>query len=96
MDDYYGIILNLYLYPTGESDCFEWNTNFYGNDLKSEKRSSRHECQKLCQDTTGCEFFTYDLEAHVPQTCYLKTSANERSAKEADVGYVSGPKFCGK
>ena len=86
----------LYLYLEGSIDCFEWNTNFDGNDLDSSPKKnvdSKHECQKLCQETTGCEFFTYDPKAYNPKTCYLKTSDTGRVSLK---GIVSGPKFCGK
>ena len=85
-----------YLYLTGSFDCFEWNTNFNGNDLDlspMKNVDSKHECQKLCQETTGCEFFTYDPNADNPKMCYLKTSDSGRTTRK---GIVSGPKFCGK
>ena len=88
-----------YLYLTGSFDCFEWNTNFNGNDLDLspvKNVDSKHECQKLCQETTGCEFFTYDPNAYNPKMCYLKTSDGGRITGLTAKGIVSGPKFCGK
>ena len=58
-------------------------------------KESKEECQKYCQDTSGCLYFTWVDITHpdhsVHKKCYLKNMIVEIKKKE---GTYSGPKFC--
>ena len=47
-------------------------------------------CQKLCQDTAECEFWT---TYNAGGTCWLSTSDSEKFHYS---GQITGPKFCGE
>ena len=52
------------------------------------RQNSYEDCQKLCQETRGCMFFTYDSSDN---DCYLKDNYTGRKSHS---GAVSGPKYC--
>ena len=72
--------------------CFLYDKDYYGNDYKwDDLTSSPEECQKLCQDADVCVQFTWGKNS---KACHLKHIIN--SSPGALVGYISGPKYCGK
>lgn len=77
-------------YPPAQAPlrCFEENTDFTAHDVASAVGvEDPLECQALCRETTGCEFFTW----YVIGKCYLKSSDQGRDAR---LGGTSGPKLC--
>ena len=72
--------------------CFENGIAYPGNDLNGQdakgqgKRDSPEECQQLCQETPGCNAFTYR-----PVGCWMK-STKAPGIKSSDA--VSGDKYC--
>ena len=54
--------------------------------------NSAEECQRHCQNTTGCNHFSYEKD---PRRCRLK-----KTSDEYDVQYskdtIAGPKYCGE
>ena len=66
--------------------CFEPRTDYPGNNIKSEPKTSPFACQLWCQTTASCKFFTYDLQL---AQCYLKSSDAGRSFHSS---CVSGPR----
>ena len=81
------------------SDCFE-EGNLHGFDLdqKGKKTDDVRECQKLCQKTPGCEYWTYAKKER--SLCYTKTridnwnSTYSRGEDQNPTGKISGPKWC--
>ena len=83
----------------------EQNTNFGGFELNEYcisqpttwRRESPSQCQFLCQQTDGCEQFTWISTNNSwidgRKRCCLKYQANATSTFEE--GVVSGPKACG-
>ena len=73
--------------------CFEEGVAYPGNDL--ETASSPEDCQKLCQETNGCEAFTFregKKKGRIAR-CFLKDSKLGR--KETGVtGATSGDRDC--
>ena len=53
---------------------------------------SAYQCQKKCQNISGCNFFTY--YSNNPSVCELKSSTN--GLKVGNTGYITGPKFCSR
>ena len=58
-------------------------------------KESIEKCQKHCQDTSGCNYFSWVDVTHpdplVHKKCYLKNKILESKKQE---GLYSGPKFC--
>ena len=58
-------------------------------------KESKEKCQKHCQDTSGCLYFTWVDDTHPSswnhKKCFLKDTLIESKAGE---GIYSGPKFC--
>ena len=88
-------LVNIYKY----SDCFEKDVAYPGNNLNAlisndnyangeGRRYSVGECQKLCQQTESCLFFTYSPAS---RSCYLKDKISEKQSRS---GFVSGRKEC--
>jgi len=61
------------------------NNNYGGMD-------SAEECQSLCQNTAGCEWFNWALTGFPEWGCWLKTGKG--SWTKDVVGGVSGPRKC--
>ena len=73
------------------SDCFEYGIDYYGNDLDEDYDStdSANACQVKCQQTQGCNFWTWTPDYH--NACWKKSSKGEViPATQA----VSGPAYC--
>lgn len=58
-------------------------------------KESKEECQKYCQDTSGCLYFTWVDDTHpdpsYQKKCYPKHMIAKSKKKE---GLYSGPKYC--
>ena len=88
-----------------DKTCLQLNTDFHGGDLNTVctsqptnwKRETPDECQLLCQQTDGCELFTWigpdDDWIEARQRCCLKTKVNQ--VPTVCYGAVSGTKYCG-
>jgi len=75
----------------GES-CFEEGVDYIGNDLSEghyDVTSTAAECQRACQRTSGCEFWTWDPTYHT--ACWKKTAKGQTQANSK---LTSGPKYC--
>ena len=72
-------------------NCFDENTDYYGGDLPSMpiSASSANDCQAKCQQTNGCNKFTYQKSIG---NCFLKENQGTVVADRPDL--VSGPKNC--
>ena len=49
--------------PPQPNDCFEYKTNYYGFDMEDgqyNSQASAEACQIECQNTNGCEYWTWD------------------------------------
>ncbi|KAG2513454.1 hypothetical protein JM18_008477 [Phytophthora kernoviae] len=72
--------------PDGCSDL-ETDVDYYGNDLSSALTLYPWLCCSLCQETEGCNAYTFvNLDPAGP-TCYMKTSA---AGRVASIGALSG------
>ena len=72
--------------------CFLRNIYYPGMSINSghtDLQDTAEECQLLCQQTNGCNVFTWDSER---KWCWLKTGIAGSVELE---GAISGPKFCG-
>ena len=99
------IVLILMIETTdGNPSCAEDNTAYYGNNLNmpwNEKngdlKSSSTECQRTCDKTSGCNFWSW-MKGR--KRCYLKHSKSTRHPVHGEVypgndpNFVSGPKEC--
>jgi len=75
----------------GES-CFEDGVDYIGHDLSEgqyDSVPSAAECQKSCQRTSGCEYWTWDPTYHT--ACWKKTAKGQTQANSK---VTSGPKYC--
>eukprot|EP00922_Rhytidocystis_sp_ex-Travisia-forbesii_P016185 GHVS01024069.1.p1 GENE.GHVS01024069.1~~GHVS01024069.1.p1 ORF type:complete len:399 (+),score=54.71 GHVS01024069.1:147-1343(+) len=75
-----------------DRSCFECDIDYYDFDVKKIENgiTSITDCQKLCQDHSMCDFFTF-VESW--GGCYLKHSRKGRIAETTNV-LVSGVKYC--
>merc|ERR1712002_1085025 len=65
----------------GGESCFEEGVDYIGNDLQEghyDSTSSAAECQKACQRTNGCEYWTWDPTYHT--ACWKKTAKGQTQA----------------
>ena len=69
-------------------DCYDYQIDYIGNDLKNFRVGSVWECQKACQDEQSCQFWTFLKPNH----CWLKDSKTIASGKNENL--ISGPKRC--
>ena len=77
-----------------DTECFEKNIDFYGNDIKFVSGANPLTCQQECQQNDKCEFWTYDTSTGgIGLNCWLKTKGDYR-IQNSD--RASGPKYCGK
>ena len=81
-------------YSFGHQSCFENGKDYPGFDIYQNGiyTSDADQCQKLCQNTSSCEYWTWLLDYDGKDgLCYLKYSkeqvVNENKA-------ISGPKYC--
>merc|ERR1719500_1874403 len=71
-------------------DCFKAG-DYYGAGLPGGRRlgvASPEKCQKICQQTTGCNYFTW----HSAKRCYLKSKPGTRGLIRITI--TSGPRQC--
>ena len=78
------------------NDCSKPGDDLFGNDLNfcGDKTDTNHECQLLCQQTTGCVQFTwlgYDTPGREKECC-LKNAVNNNPGVLSTV--ISGPESC--
>ena len=72
--------------------CFVPNIYYPGMSLNSghdDEQNTAEECQHLCQQTDGCNVFTWDSER---KWCWLKSGISSSIEYQ---GAISGPKICG-
>lgn len=83
--------------PTEREDCFESDTDYYGNDINlstartTDRRNSPSECQTLCSEREGCLYFTWK---RTPRECFLKSGGGPAKGN-FDAEATSGPRTCG-
>ena len=73
--------------------CFEKGIDYHGHDLNPGQyvsTSSAAACQSQCQQTSGCNFWTWDPGYR--NACWMKTG---QGAKKHNGRVTSGPKTCG-
>jgi len=73
-------------------DCFDYDTDYYGNDVSEGQYTpvaSPEDCMSDCQASPGCEYWTWDRNYH--GACWHKTAKDKRPSP----GLVSGPRSCG-
>lgn len=81
------------LFSVSADDCFDYGTDYYGFDMDDghyNSQGSADLCQKECQATGGCEFWTWDPDYH--SACWKKSAKGESRPSS---NLVSGPKYCG-
>ncbi|KAF0715012.1 hypothetical protein As57867_003596, partial [Aphanomyces stellatus] len=61
----------------------EYDTDYYGNDIKATDRDSVYDCTKDCQDTPGCKLFSW-----YNNQCWLKHSEGPKSTSPTRVSCV--------
>jgi len=84
-----GSDVSLSTLTTNNQNCFVSNTDYHGQDLFDLKVASASGCQRKCQITPQCVFFTYS-----GKYCYLKSGVTPSNIKSRP-GYTSGMKDCG-
>merc|ERR1719228_1534596 len=73
-------------------DCFQYNTDYPGNDVDEghyHSVNSAELCQRDCQAAALCQFWTWDPSYH--HACWHKTAMTGSTPAP---GLVSGPKYC--
>lgn len=73
-------------------DCFDYGVDYKGYDLEEGHYvsvSSAAACQVSCQQTQGCNFWTWDPNYHM--ACWRKSAKGQ---VVADSTLTSGPKYC--
>ena len=76
--------------------CLEYDVNIptnIGNQIEVKVMSSVMDCQRFCEATTNCSFFTFLSKGGL---CKLKSSDEGRIyAPPPNLkGVISGPKYC--
>ena len=79
-----------------QGGCILSGIDFHGGDIGvAVVKDTKEMCQKHCQDTSGCLYFTWVDDTHPSswnhKRCFLKNTLIESKAGE---GLYSGPKFC--
>ena len=72
--------------------CFEYGLDYFGNDLNEghyDSTDSADACQVKCQQTSGCNFWTWTPDYH--NACWKKSSKGEVIPHSQA---VSGPAYC--
>ena len=62
--------------------------NLPGNYIEDQTTLSILECQRLCEQSSNCSFFTFDPTVN---HCWIKSSDDGRIY---DPQKISGPKYC--
>ena len=95
---YLHLLLTLTTSTISDGECYQWGLEYHGGGLESPLVTgvtSPDRCQLLCQERSGCEFFTWVSSQHeVPDyrnTCWLKSSQGNPQQCES---CVSGPREC--
>ena len=78
-------LLNLLLFK----DCFDYDRDYYGNDVGDTFAENPKACQKLCQDNPKCKYWTLKVEED--NVCLFKSAKTGTQVYE---DAVSGPKYC--
>ena len=73
--------------------CYEYDFDYGGNDIGGFTAgvASAQACQAICQGVPTCTHFTYGYSGSDAGKCWSKTSD---AGRKANVGYVSGAKYC--
>ena len=79
--------------------CIKPGTDYPGGDIGlGVVKNSKEECQKYCQDTSECLYFTWVDDTHAAPSlrkkCFLKNLINVNNKGKKKNGVFSGPKFC--
>jgi hypothetical protein len=79
-----------------------WLANTVLEVLVDATLRSEHECQRICRETQGCDFFSYEKETGADQTvgkpgqyyheCYLKASYADTACAPAYCPWTTGQK----
>ena len=75
-------------------DCFDHGLDYQGFDLNEghyDSVASPEACQAKCQETPGCNFWTWDPDFNT--ACWKKSAKGQT---RPDAGLTSGPKYCGE
>ena len=73
--------------------CFEEGIDYHGHDLNPGQyvsTESASACQAACQQTSGCEFWTWDSSYN--NACWMKSGEGTKTENDR---VTSGPKNCG-
>ena len=62
--------------------------NLPGNDIEDQMKFSVVECQRWCEQSINCSFFTFNPTVN---HCWIKSSDDGR---QFDSQTISGPKYC--
>ena len=75
--------------------CYSYDTNFLGDNMANVKVPTIRDCQILCQETEGCNYFVYALPSFKysapANVCFMKTSI---TGTRTEHFMVSGTKHC--
>ena len=69
--------------------CFEFSTDYWGNDIRDFFQATAWGCQKSCQQEQRCQAWTFSKSQ---SNCWLKTKGTNK--KEGNYDLISGPKNC--
>lgn len=91
-DQYKGILDEIPYGTTSADDCFDHGLDYYGGDLNPGQyvsTESAQACQDNCQQTSGCEFWTWSPNYY--NACWRKSTQGEVQVNSA---VISGPAYC--
>ena len=73
--------------------CLQYNVDFKGGSdiLGVENVIDAMACQKKCQQTQGCTFFTYQKSL---KKCHLKSGQADSDRRTGKPDLISGPRYC--
>ena len=73
--------------------CLQYNVDFKGGSdiLGVENVIDAMACQKKCQQTQGCTFFTYQKSL---KKCHLKSGQADSDRRTGKPDMISGPRYC--
>ena len=94
----FSFLRNWVLFRTGSysgfpsAPCYEQDTYHQGNDLANKKADSAQDCQAMCQDYEGCNYWTFDASyIHTDdKRCWIKSSG---TGPNTLINNQSGPKY---
>merc|ERR1711997_816048 len=87
------LILTTIITIAYSDDCFDYGTDYYGFDMDDGhyvSTANAEACQIECQNTNGCEYWTWDPDYH--SACWKKYDKGESRPSGS---LISGPKYCG-